>query len=361
MKKSIFMVALAALAMTSCSQDEVLEVKKDAMSFSAFTENASRATAVQTGSLGDFIVYANENGTGTPYIKGVTATKDNSLPGEGNFRLAQTYYWPENSLDFYCIYPADVDGLTPTSNVPSVVDYACVNDGTDYHAEDLLYSVSLDTEKGANGIAQINFRHALAMIDFKAVSLVDYALDVTINSVTIKNISNTATYSLGDCEGTDSQVTTTTDVDANYRGKWSGWNAASESYLFNFAGVEMAFEEDATEDLEENLNTEPYFIMPQELTADETKAQPEEGKSYFVINCEVTKNDVVVNSGDVFIPVSGEWKEGYKYTYTFIFGKGAGYENDLVTPVIVPISFNCTVDEFIADPIDVDMEAVVAP
>ena len=65
----------------------------------------------------------------------------------------------------------------------------------------------------------------------------------------------------------------------------------------------------------------------------------------------------------MYIPVSGTWKEGYKYTYTFIFGQGAGYKDDLVTPVIVPISFNLTVDELIAEPQDVSMvaPAVVNP
>ena len=56
-------MALGTIALTSCSQDEVLEVKQDAIAFSAITENASRATASTAGTLTDFVVYANENGT----------------------------------------------------------------------------------------------------------------------------------------------------------------------------------------------------------------------------------------------------------------------------------------------------------
>ena len=61
MKKSLFIMALGAIALTSCSQDEVLEVKQDAIAFSAITENASRATASTT--LDKFKVYAYVCGT----------------------------------------------------------------------------------------------------------------------------------------------------------------------------------------------------------------------------------------------------------------------------------------------------------
>ena len=57
MKKSIFMVALAALAMTSCSQDEVLEVKKDMITFGTYADNASRATITTTATIADFKVW----------------------------------------------------------------------------------------------------------------------------------------------------------------------------------------------------------------------------------------------------------------------------------------------------------------
>lgn len=55
-----------------------------------------------------------------------------------------------------------------------------------------------------------------------------------------------------------------------------------------------------------------------------------------------------------------QWEEGKKYTYTFVFGKGhGGYDPDpedpdpnpddpyVPDPVLVPITFEVSVDEFI--------------
>lgn len=364
MKKSLFIMALGTIALTSCSQDEVLEVKQDAIAFSAITENASRATASTAGTLTDFVVYANENGTGTAYIQGVVADDDNSLPGAGTWKLESTYYWPVANLDFYCISPATITGgtITPTNNIPSVVNYTVGST----HSEDLLYSVSLNTEKTETGIAQINFRHALAMVDFKVKTLKDYALDVKVEDIKIMNVSQTATYTLTSCtEGTNNNIPTssTADVVAAKRGAWSALDAADEEYAFNVTDLTLDIEEDATQDLVKDVDGGPYFVLPQILSADDDLSYPVTGKSMFAINCVVSRKGVTIYDNYVYIPVSGTWKEGYKYTYTFIFGQGAGYKDDLVTPVIVPISFNLTVDELIADPQDVSMvaPAVVNP
>lgn len=357
MKKSLFIMALGAIALTSCSQDEIIEVKQDAIAFSAFTENASRATATTAGTLTDFIVYANEYGAeGKPYIQGVVADDDNSLPGAGTWSLKSTYYWPVANLDFYCISPATITGgtITLTNNIPSVASY---NVGS-AHSEDLLYSVSLNTEETETGIAQINFRHALAMVDFKVKTLKDYALDVKVEDIKIKNVSQTATYTLISCtEGTYNNIPTssTADVVAANRGAWSALDAAEQEYAFDVTDLTLDIEEDATQDVVEDVVGGPYFVLPQTLTADDALSYPVTGKSMFAIKCVVSRKGVTIYDDYVFIPVSGTWKEGYKYTYTFIFGQGAGYEDDLVTPVIVPISFNLTVDELIAGPQDVSM------
>lgn len=68
-------------------------------------------------------------------------------------------------------------------------------------------------------------------------------------------------------------------------------------------------------------------------------------------------------SAKVAIPVSAiTWEQGKKYIYTFIFGEGGGYvppteDDDEPEPVLVPISFTVTVDDFIpVNEIEVDMD-----
>ena len=51
MKKSLFIAALATLALASCSKNEVIELQQDQIKFSAVADNASRGTVVKTNDL----------------------------------------------------------------------------------------------------------------------------------------------------------------------------------------------------------------------------------------------------------------------------------------------------------------------
>lgn len=55
------------------------------------------------------------------------------------------------------------------------------------------------------------------------------------------------------------------------------------------------------------------------------------------------------------------WKQGKRYVYTLIFGEGGGFdpenpdpENPDPEPVLVPITFDVTVDNFVEYPQDLD-------
>lgn len=348
MKKSIFMVALAALAMTSCSQDEVLEVKKDVMSFSAFTENASRATATTATTLGNFVVYANENDgddstTDLPYITGVEASKTFNTGGNGAFKLKETYYWPIKALDFYCIAPASegvIDAITLANNIPAISTYTVRS----AHTEDLLYSVATGLKRGegnvgTDGVAHLNFRHALAMVQFKFASASAYDLDVTVSKIKLVNVAQTGAYALPSVATLAAAFET-----ANTHGDWT---IAEGAYVEEYAWEES---HTATVATASTAGT-TYFVLPQTVTA-ATPADVAEGATwegaFFEISCVLKKDNVTVYTGEVAIPVAATsytWEEGHKYVYTFTFGQGGGYYPGSNDPAIVPISFDITVDE----------------
>lgn len=97
-----------------------------------------------------------------------------------------------------------------------------------------------------------------------------------------------------------------------------------------------------------------------------------------MVNCKIysiASNDEVLlwPSKDeyayVAIPTSSIiWEQGKKYIYTFIFGEGGGYvpptdpdpepgDPEPGDPVLVPISFEVTVDDFQnGDAIDINMK-----
>lgn len=117
------------------------------------------------------------------------------------------------------------------------------------------------------------------------------------------------------------------------------------------------------------------MLLPQSSSPwnPETMARPiDSDGTYFLIKCKVwnvsgdsyTPGDVAIWEGNdhgpanVAIPVTLNWQEGKKYIYTFIFGKGAGYDPEGPTPVMVPITYDVTVDDFVNADQDVDLTTV---
>lgn len=129
------------------------------------------------------------------------------------------------------------------------------------------------------------------------------------------------------------------------------------------------------------------LLMPQDITGWDITGNNGEGGAalrgaYFLVSCKiynVSGNDEVLlwpttdEYREVAIPVADiTWKQGKKYVYTFIFGEGGGYvpptdEDDTENPdpddddpqpgdpVLVPISFEVTVDDFQNGGDNVDM------
>ena len=351
-------MALGAIALTSCSQDEVLEVKQDAIAFSAFTENASRATASKT--LDKFKVYAYVGGA--TYIDGLDA-----FEGTGVYTFnEQGYYWPAKAVDFYCV--SNPNNGTCAGGVELTADHKVVNyDVPSDHTNDLLYSVLKGATKASatNGVATLNFRHALAMVQFQVKSLATYGLDVNVTNIALKNVKTSGTYTLPeyttspwlDSEDEKAEDRNVVDNgngeagDANQyrtRGSWSLGALVTDAYSWSVGSLKALASTNSGD--QTSSASDPFFLMPQKFTP----ATPTTGAwsgTYFVITANVTKNEVLLHSGDIWIPAAAvgaekEWKEGYKYLYTLTFGQGAGYQPGTDDAVVIPISFSVTVDLF---------------
>lgn len=365
MKKSLFIMALGAIALTSCSQDEVLEVKQDAIAFSAITENASRATASTT--LDKFKVYAyvTEDATTKTYINGLEATKT----GEA-WTLANGYYWPANAVDFYCV-SNPVEGVDAGSLVLNashqVENYTVASN----HKNDLLYAVMKGKTKSnaPGGVLDLNFRHALSMIQFQIDSDENYGLDVNVSAIELVNVAQTNTYTLPeadtsiwlnepDQEGDANHAQAGTVDGNNSRGLWAELDASSKTETYSWTGLDLT----ATSAGAESEKSASFFLLPQTVTA-ATPAAAAWQNSYFLISCTIKKNGVLIHkttdaATKVAIPATapdGEWKQGYKYLYTLKFGKGGGFQPGTTDPVVVPIAFKITVDYFqnAQQPVDV--------
>ena len=102
----------------------------------------------------------------------------------------------------------------------------------------------------------------------------------------------------------------------------------------------------------------PQTLTPWEASNGGTIPASQDG-SYFLLTAKIWNvagvavdkdNDVVIYDGDIAIPTDNRVFEGGKrYVYTFIFtaGGNGGWTPDPVTPVLTPVKFTVTVDDFV--------------
>lgn len=402
--KTKFFLALSAIALvTSCSNDEVIEMSdSNAIKFSVSSGKMSRVGASSSEENGDiysastlpdyFNVWAclntTKDGTTTSadYIVGDKITKPST--GTSWTNASGIRYWPSASqgkLSFYAHVNAQNFSWTAGST-PVVNDFIVDTDVS--KQTDFMYAVQVEKEKPVTGgQVTMNFRHALSQIVFQAKNT-NKNLHVVIDKVTICNVAEKGsfTYPTND---TDNQITTANSTINYSDGTWGTWNLGTNPSLkdysvsFNLVEVKGGEQEgspatDKIYSLTSANNTSKDFsanamlLLPQNTTkwtpatsTDITTTKPT--GTYFLIDCaiynvaatsgNVNKSTDVLLWGDatatnktkpIAIPVEIVWNQGKKYIYTFTFGTGnGGYNPGDSKPVLVPIDFAVTVDDFI--------------
>lgn len=388
MKYKFSFLALSALVLvTGCTNDETTEENLgNAIEFSAVTNSLTRSAATTTNSIGAFKTYAYcTNGSEyTLFMNGVTVTKGT----DGKWTTPSTYFWPNaGSLDFYSVAPTDVnitqhsaDGTTSYSIDDFEVPYS-------YSAQkDLIYAVNKGETRSEHetSAVDVNFRHALSQIVFKAKNT-NSTLKIQIDGVRIAYVKNKGTYTYSE---TTTSPNLSTDVSSTSAAVGQGSWALETSKTYYTAGITsktltgVAEATDLTT-TSDGSYTGSLFLLPQELAAWDVDNDPNNNSlgAIFLVKCRIWGGDGYntelwpnVSDGtsrEVAIPVTINWDEGYKYTYTFVFGEGGGYvpptpddpdpdtpvdpdpdpdpdpENpDPSDPVLVPITFTVSVDEF---------------
>ena len=176
--KKLFVVALAALGMVACVNEDVVETpKSDVIAFAgASIDNATRAAEDPSfdqvkGNLDAFNVWAFMTTTNGPVFEGEEVTKNGNVWGYGD-----TQYWaPEKDYYFAALAPMNSDNwevalaVSPEAELGlGTVTFTNV-DGT----EDLIYAKKALTtptmsELLAEGMepVKLNFQHLLSKVKF---------------------------------------------------------------------------------------------------------------------------------------------------------------------------------------------------
>lgn len=412
MKKLFLLAWPIALAAVSCSNEEVVSVNNDAneIKFAVTAENGTRAQNLfcNLNKPTNFHVWASvgDGEAAKQYFANVSYNLN-----DGKYTAADgvVHFWPAEAVDFFAVteetkkavetpaspaeYNAWTTGFTWNITSASTITWGTRNKNASAQT-DLLYAYTRKSRAQAtDGTVDINFRHALSQIVFKAVNN-NPTIKVEIDQVEVVNIASQGTFTMpfGVDKVTNDNINDHTTA-GEYKtgvGSWSGQGTpiTYDTEKFTLATVEYnKGVKNLTDEVGKNATgsesegnyvaaehpivKHSLLLIPQKTTAwnraTETAPTSSNG-SYFKVYCKIwnvsgaTSNGAdlllwgkVNGSGEsvtyttepVYIPFEANWLPGKKYIYTFNFNTSTtgGYEED-GDPVLVPISFNITVDDF---------------
>lgn len=334
MKKTLFFVALASLALASCSQDEVTELNRGrAIDFRAAT--LSRGSETTTANIKNFHATAF-NGTDTHFADVLFSKEDAS----GFFTSTDKYYWPADgaTLSFVAWSPskADLGGtMTLTSSAKTLAGFAPKSDVSEQ--VDFVYATATGDKATceASGVA-LTFGHALSQVGVLAKN--SGALVCKVAGVKFCNVASKGDFNIVSEEWTPASDKTSYIVELT-DAQTLGAEAAT---IMGAAGNAM--------------------LVPQQLTAWDAASDAEntaEG-AYLAVKVNIANDKgavqfPVAGSADsyawVAVPLNTKWEAGKKYVYTLDFSNGAGStEPEPGKPsqpaLGAPIQFTVTVSEW---------------
>lgn len=289
MKKSFLMLGVAAMALASCTQNEVVEYADSrAIQFDAFVGKSTRAvTELETSGLTQFNVFAY-HGANTVDYNNVTVTKG----GPSGWTPAANAYWQANNAYEFAAYSNQNEAITSESGV-SFASKTLTFTGYMVNGKDLVAAqTSVASQSDVNNYTAVNltFYHMLSQIKFTFTNsdAADYNLAISNIKITA---GKTATGTFAMSGGTPS-ISWTSTADGEYT---------------------IANITDIAEGANQTTESESLLILPQNtdnlkvtFTATLTDAG---GAKIAEGNFEASLD--IDNSNP-----NSNWEPGYRYNYT---------------------------------------------
>ena len=353
--KKILLTMAAALALVSCSQDDLMTGIENrptgAIGAKVFVPTVTRGTALNNeGDLvtakNGFDLYAFLVNDNSQFMGAATDGNNVGVPfvGSGtegayvwNYENeSQMRFWSEadgSDIKFFAVSPKNAlteSFLTKTiSHDSQTFDYTTPE--TCSAQVDLMYGVTVESQYSSttgehleNGIS-LQFRHALSQIVFKAKTESEL-IYADVADVKIKNIYQTGSFDVATAE-----TYRTADDKSAATFPWTGYAELKEftAQLGGTAPTNINTQYDdngeATGTTNENGNyqdgrltdsSEALLLIPQNL---------EYNNAVLAITCSVRykrgegDEPTIVDNQTIVVPVTTNWQPGYKYTYTLIF------------------------------------------
>ena len=194
MKRSLFMLGATVAMLSSCTQNEIINVNESrAIGFDSFVGKPTRA-AVTTENLTSFNVFGGFDAQYDNVYKDVVVTKTDEGAGNYAWLPAQTKYWQLDKTYNFCAYSPSGNG-TESADANGIVITGFNASSGDV---DLIVAKAGPIAADATFIAnpqsvQFTFNHVLSMIRFTfATTLEDVTISIT--DLKVNNVPCKATY-----------------------------------------------------------------------------------------------------------------------------------------------------------------------
>ena len=337
MKKAFYMMAAAAIALSSCSSEETTDVaKSSSITFRTSVGLNSRGTATTTENLQNIWVnayYKNATGSAFEDVKFV----NNGGASTSFFDESSNHYWEKNkTYRFIAIAPIKTDWATTSSFSKDEVTFTGVSPKTTIPDQQDLVIGNADGSEATNATdgVSLNLKHVLSQIKIQALNR-NPNLIYTIRGIRISTVATS-----GDLKYTteSGKIEWTKDGAALSNGAAVATTNRYE-YIFN---NEVKLGTDGTvKDLTEECGG--AMLLPQSITpwngSVVTGPDPVAGAYISLLLSVKNKNGVYTYPADATldshcgwaaVPVPAiSWKAGSKYVYTLNMSAGCG----MVDPV----------------------------
>ena len=348
MKKAFYMMAAAAIALSSCSSEETTDVAKStAISFRPTVGFNSRGAELNNTNFNEMWVSGFDMGAATGAGNGFEDVKFNKQGAGNEFLPDIPLFWQAGSeLRFFAINPvkANWHGTLAFTKTEASFNDVEIPKNIEEQKDLVIGSVTAQANNHMDGTGvDLTLNHILSQINFKAVNT-NKRLTYRIAAIRIVNAKNSDTY-------TYNAVTKV--------GTWAGNTSGKVTYELNFKDNPITL--DGTKKTDGATEAENYdrttaflthaghgaMLVPQSLTpwngAEVVEnTAPFDGNSYIalLVNVRFT-NDAYVypkkangneDYGWIAVPLptnnagndKAEWKMGNKYIYTLNLSEGCG-------------------------------------
>lgn len=273
MKKSFLMLGLAVAAMSSCTNDEVIDLNQSnqkAIGFESFVNKGTRAISETTApsvdaGLKKFYVdaYYLDNTTSTPMPVFTALEVEDSLGGSGTiwwgYDPAQVKYWTANDY-YFAAYAQGNDTIAP-SGVSVQDEKLTITDwqldytlaaGTKTTSSEVDLVADFKKEEGSlSRTAKVDFtlKHLLSKVKFTIKNTDTKGLDLKISDLVINGVKYIGDFT-ADLSSADTWTLSS-----------SCWNLEN-STLSNFIPIQEPANKLDVNDVEES---DVLYVMPQSL------------------------------------------------------------------------------------------------